>query len=651
MDVLPIYTPSEEKIHSSNLYHFIRQINRKYQKSFRQYSEIYDWSNQNISEFWSEIWELSGIISEGSTQKVVENIEKMPGANWFPNVKINFAENLLKTPNNSIAIISTNEEGIQKKITRKELYLEVAKFANSLKKLGVREGDRVAACMPNIPETVIAMLATTSIGAIWSSSSPDFGVQGIVDRFGQIKPKVLITSNGYFYKGKEIDIIPKVQEIQSKIPEIEKIILVNYLKAETRVLKFSNFVFYEDFINESDSTTEIIFNRLSFDHPVYIMYSSGTTGLPKCIVQGIGVLLNHFKEHILHTNLKFGEKIFYFTTCGWMMWNWLVSAIGVGATIVLFDGNPFYPKADVLWKLVEQLEINIFGTSAKYLSTLESSGFKPKESINLSSLNTILSTGSPLSNESYQYVYRDIKLDVQLSSISGGTDLNGCFAIGNPILAVYEGELQSRALGMDVKIFNENGEPVMEEKGELVCTSPFPSMPLYFWNDDDGSKYQNAYFQKFPNTWCHGDFAELTKHDGIIIYGRSDATLNPGGVRIGTAEIYRILDNMDEVDDSVIIGQEFKGDVRVILFVKLNEGIILTDTIKNEIKKKIQVQASPRHVPEKIIQVPDIPYTLNMKKVEIAVKKVIRKEPVLNKEALINPDSLKFFENLEELEN
>ncbi|MCB1189565.1 MAG: acetoacetate--CoA ligase [Leptospiraceae bacterium] len=648
MKTLPIYTPSEEKILLSNMVYFIKHINQTYHKSFQSYDDIYNWSVENIPEFWIEIWKFVGIIADRLPETVIQNTDKMPGAEWFSGIKINFSENLLKFKDDSTAIIFQGENSIHRHISYKELYLEVAKFAGGLKQIGVKKGDRVAACMPNIPETIIAMLATTSLGAIWSSSSPDFGIQGIVDRFSQIKPKVLIASNGYYYKGKPIETIFKLQEIQRQIPCIQKIVLVNYLNKNTDVSKLAKTVFFSEFISTSDSK-EVYFEKFPFSHPVYIMYSSGTTGLPKCIVQGSGVLLNHLKEHILHTDLKRNDKIFYFTTCGWMMWNWLVSALGVGATLVLFDGNPFYPGPEILWKLTEKLGINIFGTSAKYLSALESTGYKPKEDVDLSSLQIILSTGSPLSKESFYYVYKDIKQDVQLSSISGGTDLNGCFALGNPILPVYEGELQSIGLGMKVKIFDEQGNSVTQQKGELVCTAPFPSMPLYFWNDTDGKKYKAAYFEKFPGVWCHGDFAEITENNGLIIYGRSDATLNPGGVRIGTAEIYRVIEKIEDIEDSVIIGQDYKDDVRVVLFVKMTKGKQLIESLKDEIKKSIKEQASPRHVPEKIIQVPDIPYTLNMKKVEIAVKKVIQNEPVLNKDALINPESLKYFENLEEL--
>ena len=644
-----LWRPSEERIKSSNMYRFMQYVNERYNKDFKDYNSLYEWSVENIPQFWEAVWDFVGIVSSSPYKEVVDDPSKMPGAKWFIGAKLNFAENLLRYRDDQIALIFKGEGLPSKKMTYRELYQEVARLSKSLKDLGVKPGDRVVGFMPNMAHTTIAMLAATSLGAIWSSCSPDFGIKGVLDRFGQIRPKVIFTADGYFFKGRRFDSIERITDILKELPTIEKVIVVPYTEERPDISSIPNSVYYDDFKSKDDDL-EIQFEQLPFEHPLYIMYSSGTTGLPKCMVQSAGgILIHHLKELIIHTDLKREDTIFYYTTCGWMMWNWLMSSLAVGATLVLYDGNPFYPHEGVLWEMAQDEKITIFGTSAGYIHALMNTDLRPRERYDLGPLRTILSTGSPLSVEGFEFVYQHIKEDVQLSSISGGTDLNGCFAIGNPMLPVYAGELQCRALGMKVLAFDENGKPVYNRQGELVCTAPFPSMPIYFWNDPDGKKYHDAYFNVYPNVWRHGDFIEINDRGGVIIYGRSDATLNPGGVRIGTAEIYRHVEQLEEIEDSVVIGQPWKNDVRVILFVKLKEGYELTDELKNKIKQTLRANASPRHVPAKIIAVPDIPYTLNMKKVEIAVRKVIMGEEVLNKDALKNPESLDYFKDIPEL--
>ncbi|MHB1126903.1 MAG: acetoacetate--CoA ligase, partial [Bacillota bacterium] len=533
-----------------------------------------------------------------------------------------------------------------------ELYENVARLAYSLRQAGVKDGDRVAGLMPNMPETIVAMLATTSIGAIWSSCSPDFGFNGIMDRFGQINPKILFAASGYSYNGKNFNSIELASRLKREIPSIEKVVIVPYIGSLEGLDEIPGAIDYAEFLSPR-SGLEIDFAQLPFDHPVYILYSSGTTGVPKCIVHGAGgTLIQHLKELILHTDLRREDRIIYFTTCGWMMWNWLVSSLAVGATVALFDGSPFYPDPGTLFKFVEDERITVFGTSAKYLASIEKAGLKPGGSYDLSSLKAILSTGSPLGAESFEYVYQEIKKDLCLSSISGGTDIISCFALGNPTGPVYTGELQCRGLGMKVEAFDETGNPVYDQKGELVCTVPFPSMPVGFWNDPGNKKYKNAYFETYPGVWRHGDYIEIVSETGgVIIYGRSDATLNPGGVRIGTAEIYRQVETLPEILDSIVVGQDWDSDVWVILFVKLVEGMKINDELVKKIKAVIKENASPRHVPAKIIQVADIPYTVNGKKVELAVRKVIHNEPVLNKDALANPEALELFWDLPELKS
>lgn len=645
----PLWKPSAERQAGTNLTRFTEFVNAKTGQNFGTYSELYKWSVNYIPEFWSLMWEYGGIIASTPYERVVDNLDNMFYSQWFPGARLNFAENLLRFRDDRTALIFKGEADEPKKITYAELYKLVAKLSKALRDSGVTIGDRVAGFMPNMIETVAAMLAATSIGAIWSSCSPDFGFQGVMDRFGQIEPKVLFAANGYSYNGKKFDSLEKVRQIADSIQAVERVVVIPYTESSPDISAVRDAVMFDDFLAEGESL-EIDFTQLPFEHPLYIMYSSGTTGVPKCIVHGAGgTLIQHLKELIIHSDLTRDDTIFYFTTCGWMMWNWLVSSLAVGATLVLFDGNPFYPQPGALFKLAAEEGITVFGTSAKYLAALEQFGVKPREEYDLTALKAILSTGSPLSVESFHYVYRDIKEDLCLSSISGGTDIISCFALGNPNGAVYSGELQCRGLGMKVEAYNIDAQPVEEEKGELVCTAAFPSMPIYFWNDEDDKKYLGAYFETFPGIWHHGDYVEVTDTGGLIIYGRSDATLNPGGVRIGTAEIYRQVEAMPQIADSLVIGQDWDNDVRVVLFVKMAEGHQLTDELKGEIKKSIRQNATPRHVPEKIISVADIPYTINGKKVEIAVKRVIHGEDVPNKDALANPQALDLYKDLPDL--
>jgi acetoacetyl-CoA synthetase len=648
---IPLWEPSPEGIEKSNMNRFIRFVNQKYGKNFSHYPELYDWSVTQIPEFWAAMWEFGAVKTSHPYDRVIDDLNKMPGAKWFEGARLNYAENLLRYRDEKTALIFKGEAQEPKKITYQELYSQVAALAQSLKAKGIEPGDRVVGFMPNMMETIIAMLAATSLGAVWSSCSPDFGIKGVLDRFGQIRPKVLFTADGYTYNGKTFDSIGRISDIVKDLPSIQQVIVVPYTQEKPDISSIPGAVHYRDFIApETDLTLDFV--QVPADHPLYIMYSSGTTGLPKCMVQGVaGILVHQLKELMLHTDLKREDTIFYFTTCGWMMWNWLTSSLACGATLVLFDGSPFYPDPGVLWKMAQDERITVFGTSARYITSLEKEGVRPGRDYDLTSLRAILSTGSPLPVEGFHYIYREVKKDVQLSSISGGTDLNGCFALGNPLLPVYEGELQCRGLGLKVAAFNDQGKPVINELGELVCMAPFPSMPLYFWDDPENEKYLNAYFRTFPGVWCHGDFIKITKNGGVVIYGRSDATLNPGGVRIGTADIYRQVETLPEIADSVVVGQDWENDVRIILFIKTAEGVQLDDALMNKIKKTIRENTTPRHVPAKIIPVADIPYTINMKKVELAVRNVIHGKPVLNKDALANPEALDLYQNLPELQS
>jgi acetoacetyl-CoA synthetase len=645
-----LWKPSEESIRQTNMYRFMQFINSKYHQKMDDYTSLYDWSVQNIPEFWAALWQFAQIIHSALYEQVVDDLTKMPGARWFSGARLNFAQNLLRFRDERTALIFKGEGQPPVRITYAQLYDEVARMAKSLRAMGIRAGDRVVGFLPNMPQATIAMLAATSIGAVWSSCSPDFGIKGVLDRFGQIQPRVIFTADGYQFKGRKIDSLARMTSILKELRSIERVVVIPYTEPAPDIRNVPNAVHWADFRStESDLTIE--FEQLPAEHPLYIMYSSGTTGLPKCMVQSAGgILLHHLKELILHTNLTRNDTIFYFTTCGWMMWNWLTSALATGAALVLYDGNPFHPHPGALWEMAQDEKITVFGTSAGYIGALMASGVKPGKQYRLAPLRAVLSTGSPLSVEGFEFIYQEVKSDLQLASISGGTDLNGCFALGNPMGPVYAGELQCRGLAMDVQAFNDEGQPVINQQGELVCCRPFPSMPIYFWDDPEGKKYFGAYFAVYPNVWRHGDFIEINDRGGVVIYGRSDATLNPGGVRIGTSEIYSILALMPEIVDSVVIGQNWKNDVRVILFVQLPEGEALTDTLKNKIRDTIRNLASPRHVPAKIIAVPGIPYTLNMKKVEIAVKKAIDGKPVLNKDALSNPEILDFYANIKELQ-
>ncbi|KAA1287578.1 acetoacetate--CoA ligase [Leptospira interrogans serovar Geyaweera] len=653
-----LWTPSSDRIESSNLVRYIKFLKEKKNLSLSTFEELRVWSVNEIGSFWESIWEFSEVVHSQKYDLVYQSGSNFTDSKFFPGAKLNFAENLLRRTDSFPALIYRGEDGSKREVSYAELYSYVGAVATDLKKRGVVPGDRVVGLMPNVPETVIAMLATTSIGAIWSSCSPDFGVKGVLDRFGQIEPKILFTTNLYSFKGKDLSLAENLTQILKSIPSIEAVIVSDYkngilhFKNRTKTVLPENYPqknihLFETVLFENEGASPN-FYQTNFDHPVYIMYSSGTTGLPKCMVQGVGVFLNHWKELALHCDLKLGERIFYYTTCGWMMWNWLVSSLSIGATLVLFDGNPFFPTQEILFQIASEEKINVFGVGAKYILTLEKSKFQPKD-FDLSTIRTVLSTGSPLTTSGFRYVYQHWKKDLQLSSISGGTDLNGCFALGNPILPVYEGEIQCRGLGMDVEIWNESAKSVIEQKGELVCKQPFPSMPLYFWKDPEGKKYKSAYFESYPSVWCHGDFAELKKSGGLVVYGRSDATLNPGGVRIGTSDIYGLIETFTEIADSVIIGQDWKEDVRIVLFLKMIPGKKLEDSLVQTLKREIKEKISPKHVPSKILEVADIPYTINMKKVEIAVKKTIQGEPVTNKEALSNPESLEYYKNILEL--
>jgi acetoacetyl-CoA synthetase len=645
-----LWKPSEEIIQQTNMFRFMNTVNERHGQRFSQYPELYQWSIDHLPDFWALLWEFVQIKASAPYTEVVDDPKRMPGAKWFTGARLNFAENLLRYRDDRTALIFKGEGQPSTRTSYAELYEEVARVAASLKDAGVKPGERVVGFIPNMPQAIVAMLAATSLGAVWSSCSPDFGIKGVLDRFGQIKPKILFTANGYWFKGKAMDCLERISGLLKELPSIEKVVVIPYTEAEPDIRNIPNALHYREF-RASGPVPEITFTQLPFDHPLYIMYSSGTTGLPKCMVQSAGgILLHHLKEHVLHVDLKRNDVMFYFTTCGWMMWNWLISGLASGATLVLYDGNPFHPQPGALWEMAQDEKITVFGTSAGYISALQNTGVIPKNLYDLAPLRAVLSTGSPLAVEGFEFIYGAVKSDLQLASISGGSDLNGCFALGNPMGPVYAGELQCRGLAMKVEAFDSDGKPVIGQQGELVCTAPFPSMPIYFWEDPDGKKYHSAYFDVYPNVWRHGDFIEINERGGVTIYGRSDATLNPGGVRIGTAEIYRQVEQLEEIEDSIVIGQEWKNDVRVILFVKMMAGRSLTEALKQKIRQVIRANASPRHVPAKIIEVPAIPYTLNMKKVELAVKKVIQKQPVKNKDALSNPHALDFYADLKELQ-
>jgi acetoacetyl-CoA synthetase len=643
----PLWVPSQDKIKNANMARFIEFVNKKYGKKFRTYDELYQWSVGSISDFWVAMWDFAGVKASKRWDQVVEDLKKFPGTKWFPGAKLNFAENLLRYRDDRVAFVFRGETQKSAKMTYKELYHTVARLAKSLREIGIQPGDRVAGYMPNMMETAIGMLAAASVGAVWSSCATDIGPQAALDRLGQIEPKVLFSVDGYFYKAKPFNTLGNAAEVAKGIPSLKKVVIVSYTGTKPDIGNIPNAVYYEDFLApEKEPLLE--FEQLPFDHPIFIMFSSGTTGKPKCMVQGAGgILLHHLKELMLHSDLKRDDKAFYITTCSWMMWNWLISTLGVGATIVLYDGNPNYPDAYAMWKMVQDEKITFFGLSASYINYLRSEGIQPGKTYDLSSLREISQTGSVLSAEGFEWAYREIKKDLHFNSIAGGTDINGCFAIGSPIQRVYAGELQGGGLGMKVKAYDENGKPVWDKEGELVCEAPAPCMPLYFWNDPNGEKYKNAYFEYYPNVWRHGDYVVFhSDTKGITFYGRSDAVLKPSGVRIGTAEIYNVVERIEGVADSLAIGQNWEGEQRIVLFVKLAPGASLTKELMDKIKKTLREKASPRHVPSIIMEMPDAPYTMNMKKVESAVTNIIHGRPVLNRDALSNPQVLDYFEKI-----
>jgi acetoacetyl-CoA synthetase len=657
MTDVPLWSPSPARAAATNLACFETQVRPLSGAAPGDYAALHRWSVEHPEEFWPAVWRFGGVIADERAGRepwdaVLEGGRMAPvsapdGPRWFRGARLNFAENLLRFDDDRPALVAWNEQGRQSALTYADLQSVAARAAAALVRAGVRPGDRVAGFLPNIPAAVIAMLAATRIGAIWSSCSPDFGAKGVLDRFGQIRPTVLVAADGYRYAGKVIDSLPRVREIAAALPELRQVVVVPYLNAAPDLDGLPHARSWDAWLSDAAADPAPPFDRGPFDRPVYVLYSSGTTGLPKCLVHGAGgTLLQHLKEHQLHTDLRRTDVLFYFTTCGWMMWNWLVSGLAVGATLVLYDGAPLAPRPGILWEMAEQEHITVFGTSAKYLAVLEQEGVVPRTQYDLSALRTILSTGSPLSEKSYEFVHRDIKADVHLASISGGTDIVSCFALGHPGLPVWKGELQVPGLGMAVDVFDAEGRPISGEPGELVCTRPFPSMPVAFWDDADAAKYTRAYFARFPDTWTHGDWVTRTSHGGLVIHGRSDATLNPGGVRIGTAEIYRQVEQFPEVVESVVIGQEWDGDVRVVLFVRLRDGLTLDETLERAIRTRLRAEASPHHVPKVIVQVPDIPKTLNGKTSEIAVREMVHGRPVTNRDALANAASLESFRDL-----
>ena len=646
-----LWRPSETRVADANLTRFIRCLNARRGLRLRDYTELYAWSLSSAPEFWTELARFADIRADWGSRPPIENPAAMPGARFFTDTRLNFAENLLRYEDEQPALVFRNERGTRRSVSYGELRAEVARIAAGLRSAGVVAGDRVAGYLPNIPEATIAMLATASIGAMWSSCSPDFGVHGVLDRFGQIAPKVLFTADGYYYAGKQLDSLQPMAEVLAQLAAVERVVVIPYLGREPQLASLGvgtdRASLWQDF---GTSGAEVVFASLPFNHPLYILYSSGTTGAPKCIVHGAGgTLLQHQKEHLLHTDLNRSDRVFYFTTCGWMMWNWLMSALATGATLVLYDGSPFHPGPGALWRMAEEERLTVFGTSAKYLASLQKSDFVPATSVDLTALRTLLSTGSPLLPEGFDYVYRSVKSDLLLASISGGTDIVSCFALGCPIRPVYRGEIQCRGLGMAVDVFDDAGRPLRGTRGELVCTAPFPSMPLGFWNDPRDVKYRAAYFERFPGVWHHGDYAAITEHDGLIIYGRSDAVLNPGGVRIGTAEIYSAVERLPQIAEALAVGQDWNGDVRVVLFVRLQGDAQLDEPLKKEIRATIRTQTTARHVPAKIIGVPDFPRTLSGKLTELAVRNVIHGLPVKNLDALANPGALEHFRDLPDL--
>ena len=656
--IQPLWTPEKARVTQSTLCLFTQWMASAAGQSFADFDDLHRYSVDQSAEFWSRLWDFTHVIGEKGEPPYLIDAERMPDARFFPGAQLNFAENLLAKRGASPAVVFWGEDKVKRRLTWDELREEVARAGQALREAGVTASDRVAAILPNMPEGIVSVLAAAALGAVWSSCSPDFGVEGVLDRFGQIEPKVLIASDGYYYNGKSIDIADKLAAIASRLPTVRMIIVVPYLGRAKDVVQGLNASLVHTGRRAQTWTDAVSarpaeplqFTRLAYAHPLYIMFSSGTTGMPKCIVHSAGgTLLKHLSEHRMHCDLREGDRLFYFTTLGWMMWNWLVSGLASGATLLLYDGSPFHPSGAVLWDYAQAERATHFGTSAKYIDALKKAGLAPAETHDLSSLRAVLSTGSPLAPESFDYVYKKLKHDVHLASISGGTDICGCFVLGVPTRPVWRGEIQGPGLGMAVDVFEEDGKPARHGKGELVCSKPFPSMPIGFWNDPGGKKYHAAYFSRFDNVWHHGDFAEWTEHGGIIIHGRSDATLNPGGVRIGTAEIYRQVEQLEEVQESIVIGQDWEHDVRVVLFVVLKPGLTLDASLRDRIKAQIRTGASPRHVPAKVVQVADIPRTKSGKITELAVRELVHGRDVKNKEALANPEALDFYRGIAEL--
>jgi acetoacetyl-CoA synthetase len=646
----PLWTPSPERIAASNMAAFMKLVNDRHGAGATDYASLHAWSVANLEAFWLAVWDFGGVIAETRGERVLADADKMPGARFFPDAKLNFAENLLRHDGDGDALVFWGEDKVRDRYSHRELREAVSRTQQALAAAGVAEGHRVAAFIPNMPEAVTGMLATASLGATWTSCSPDFGIQGVLDRFGQVEPTVLFCCDGYYYNGKVVDTLPRIAEIVKQLPTVKRVVVIPYASESPDVKSIDRGVLLGDFL-APHAAKPLEFRRMPFNHPLYILYSSGTTGVPKAIVHGAGgVLLMHLKEHLLHCDVKPGDRVFYFTTCGWMMWNWLVSGLAAGAALLLYDGSPFMGRGNVLFDLAAAEDMTHFGTSAKFIDAAAKVKVNPIHSHKLPELRVMLSTGSPLAPEGFDYVYQHVKRDINLASISGGTDLVACFAGGCPILPVWRGELQCALLGMAVEVFDDEGRPLPRgQKGELVCTKPFPTMPLGFWNDPDGKKYFSAYYERFPGVWRHGDWTEVTGHDGLVIYGRSDAVLNPGGVRIGTAEIYRQVEKLDEIVESIVIGQDWQKDVRVVLFVRCREGVTLDEALQKRIREVIKANTTPRHVPAVILQVPDIPRTKSNKIVELAVRAVVHGEPVKNVEALANPEALEHYRDRPEL--
>jgi acetoacetyl-CoA synthetase len=654
----PLWTPTQDRVDAAPMTAFMKAAAARTGKGFSSYADLHRWSVDDREVFWSLVWDFCGIVGDkgaggggtSGSERVLVDGDKMPGAAFFPDAKLNFAENLLQKTGTGDAIVFRGEDKVERRLSWNELHALTSRLQQLLLSLGVKEGDRIAAMMPNMPETVAAMLATASIGAVWSSCSPDFGEHGVLDRFGQIEPVVFIAPDGYWYNGKAIEVADKIAAVAAKLVTVRKILIVDYLGTSTDVAATIEKATALDEALSSFAAKPVTFERLPFAHPLYVLFSSGTTGIPKCIIHSAGgTLIQHVKEERLHAGLLDGDRFFYFTTCGWMMWNWLVSGLASGATLLLYDGSPFYPDGNVLFDFADAEKMTYFGTSAKFIDSVRKAGLKPIRTHDLSSVRTISSTGSPLSPEDFRFVYDGIKQDVHLASISGGTDIVSCFVLGVPTEPVWTGEIQGPGLGLAVDVWDDNGHPLRQEKGELVCTKAFPAMPIGFWNDPEGKKYHAAYFERFDNVWCHGDFAEWTAHGGLIIHGRSDATLNPGGVRIGTAEIYNQVEQMPEILEALCIGQDFDNDVRVVLFVRLAAGVELDADLEKRIRTKIRNGASPRHVPARIVAVTDIPRTKSGKITELAVRDMVHGRAIKNKEALANPEALELFRDLPEL--